>query len=66
MGYPKCYDCKFRREIPDDAHSACMNRDAIVKGHEHGIRKGWFLWPFNFDPVWVTECDGFQRKEETA
>ena len=66
MGYPKCYDCKFRRDIPGNAHSACANRDANVKGHEHGIRKGWFFWPFNFDPVWVIECDGVQRKEESA
>jgi hypothetical protein len=27
-----------------------------------GIQKGWFLWPANFDPVWLLNCDGFKRK----
>lgn len=35
-----------------------------VKGNAHGIRSGWFMWPINFDPVWLEECDGFEAKEE--
>jgi hypothetical protein len=31
-----------------------------VVGDEHGIKKGWFGWPFNFDPTWLVECDGFE------
>ena len=34
-----------------------------VTGNEHGIRNGWFAWPFNFDPVWLDACDGFKEKE---
>lgn len=26
----------------------------------HGIRMGWAAWPFNFDPVWLVACDGFE------
>lgn len=38
--------------------------DAImVKGHPHGIRSGWFNHPFNFDPTWLLECNGFEPKE---
>lgn len=33
-----------------------------VKGNEHGIRSGWFNWPYNFDPVWLESCDGFEEK----
>jgi len=33
-----------------------------VKGNPHGIRNGWFAWPFNFDPVWLEECNGFENK----
>jgi len=22
-----------------------------IKGDKHGISKGWFNWPINFDPV---------------
>lgn len=56
---PDCYQCVHRIEIPGDAHSRCNNHDAKVKGHPHGIRRGWFLWPVNFDPVWLLSCDGF-------
>lgn len=33
-----------------------------VIGDPHGIRNGWFNWPFNFDPVWLNECNGFKQK----
>lgn len=46
----KCYTCKYRGTIPGDCHSRCSNRKAKVKGNEHGIRSGWFMWPINFDP----------------
>ncbi len=35
-----------------------------VKGNPHGIRNGWFNWPYNFDPTWLLQCDGFEDKEE--
>ena len=31
-----------------------------VVGSPHGIRKGWFSWPLNFDPVWLEKCNGFE------
>lgn len=34
-----------------------------IKGNELGIRKGWFNWPFNFDPVWLENCEGFESKD---
>jgi len=58
-----CYGCVHRGNIPGDAHSCCKNGSAKVKGAEHGIKNGWFYWPFNFDPVWLEQCDGFQNKE---
>ena len=33
-----------------------------IKGHEQGIRHGWFMWPANFDPTWLLECNGFKEK----
>lgn len=88
MGKPDCYDCKFRRNLPGDAHSCCVHpaiggdsgdlimglatllsggfNDAIKKlniaADPHGVRSGWFLWPANFDPVWLQNCDGFEDK----
>ena len=34
-----------------------------VRGNAHGIRSGWFNWPYNFDPIWLDNCDGFTAKE---
>lgn len=33
-----------------------------IKGSSHGIRNGWFNWPFNFDPIWLESCSGFTPK----
>jgi hypothetical protein len=38
--------------------------DLGVKGNEHGIKNGWFCWPFNFDPVWLEACNGFTAQKE--
>jgi hypothetical protein len=43
------------------------NKEAIsklnIKGNSYGIANGWFLWPANFDPVWLENCDGFLYDE---
>jgi hypothetical protein len=36
-----------------------------ICGDPHGIRNGWFNWPYNFDPTWLKSCNGFLSKEET-
>ena len=60
---PNCYECHYRKGISGDAHSQCKNIKAEVTGHEIGIRKGWFEWPRNFDPVWLLSCDRFKKRE---
>ena len=35
-----------------------------VKGAPHGVRRGWFNWPYDFDPTWLELCDGFENKGE--
>lgn len=37
--------------------------DGKISGRSHGISKGWFAWPFDFDPVWLIDCDGYVEKE---
>lgn len=59
---PDCYQCIHRRDLTGDCHSDCMNTTAKVTGHAHGIKKGWFQWPYNFDPTWLLTCDGFAPK----
>ena len=29
---------------------------------KHGFNSGWFMWPINFDPIWLETCDGFKQK----
>ena len=36
-------------------------RPFVVEGDPHGIAKGWFMWPINFDPVWLRRCDGYEQ-----
>lgn len=59
----KCYDCKYRRNIPGDCHSAYANKVALAIGDDHGIQNGWFIHPFNFDPIWLKYCDGFEKMD---
>lgn len=33
-----------------------------IRGDPHGIRNGWFNWPLEFDPTWLLNCDGYERK----
>lgn len=28
-----------------------------------GMRRGWFSWPFNYDPVWLLSCNGFEEQK---
>ena len=36
-------------------------KELNIRGNKHGIEKGWFNWPYNFDPVWLENCDGFEN-----
>ena len=62
---PQCHLCKHVGNLPYSAHRFCQaGIDGTVRatGDELGIRKGWFDWPHNFDPVWLEECNGFDAK----
>ena len=48
----ECCSCKNRRNIPGDCHLSCVKPDPNMTGNPHGIRNGWFFYPFNFDPTW--------------
>ena len=44
------------------ANQAAIDLD--IKGDAYGIRSGWFMWPANFDPIWLRNCNGFTEKEQ--
>jgi len=39
------------------------DQELNVVGNPHGIKNGWFMFPYDFDPVWLESCDGFEKKE---
>lgn len=49
-----------RRLPPIQAASTGIN----VEGDPYGRSRGWFNWPWNFDPTWLLSCDGFEEAEE--
>lgn len=32
-----------------------------VQVNPHGLRNGWANHPINFDPIWIDNCDGFEK-----
>lgn len=63
MGKTDCYKCKNRRPIAGDTHSYCSKPDNNMTGNPHGIKNGWFNYPYNYDPIWMTnECKNFDPK----
>lgn len=57
---PDCYKCVHRLNVACSVHSRCnVGQTAKVAGHPQGIRRGWFAWPINFDPVWLLTCDSW-------
>lgn len=41
-------------------------RELNIRAASLGVRRGWFLWPLNFDPVWLENCEGYQAVEQSA
>jgi len=63
LATPDCFNCAYRGSVPGSAHISCKNLSARVEGDEWGIKNGWFLWPFNFDPAWLKDCSGYIPNE---
>ena len=41
-----------------------ISKDFGIVADTTGVRRGWFVWPFSFDPVWLKNCDKFEIKEK--
>lgn len=41
-----------------------VNGQPVIKIDPHGKAKGWAMWPFDFDPIWLSECQLFKEKSE--
>lgn len=63
----ECHHCKHKRSVPGNAHIQCVMPDMNMTGYEHGIKNGWFYYPFLFDPTWKTKmCINYEPKEEVS
>lgn len=61
----QCSNCKHKRRVPGNAHIACAKPDPAMKGDAHGIKNGWWYYPFLFDPVWnLTLCANHEPVDE--
>ncbi len=40
-------------------------RKLNIAADAHGVSHGWFMWPGNFDPVWLRSCSGFAAASES-
>lgn len=62
---PLCHSCIHRGLIPGTHHSRCLHPTPIAtvasgmapSFNPHGVARGWAAWPYNFDPIWLEECD---------
>jgi len=60
----KCNDCIFKKNVPGSAHFSCSRSSTGVSNvNKHGVEKGWFFFPFDYDPVWAEDCTGYISKE---
>ena len=59
----ECYTCSKKYNIPGECHIGCIDPDRSMTGDSHGISKGWFIYPFLFDPVWKQKlCANYNEK----
>lgn len=50
---------------PNAMISIMIPQDIKVSLNPHGVANGWCLWPFNFDQIWVDDCNSFKNKNES-
>jgi hypothetical protein len=58
----ECWTCKHKRPVPGHAHINCNNPDPCMTGDPHGIKHGWFIYPYCFDPTWKEkDCCNYEE-----
>ncbi len=65
----KCHECAYKGDIPGDAHISCQFdwKGPTPQGDLHGVRNGWYYFPFNYDPTWmIEECPNFATERDES
>jgi hypothetical protein len=59
---PNCHKCVNHDPLPMTHHIQCLEPKAQISGNARAAQKGWFHWPWNFDPIWLEECSKYEEK----
>jgi len=55
-----CKNCIYKKNVPGNTHIECTRLGCKpINVREHGVKNGWFMFPFLFDPIWAENCTGF-------
>lgn len=59
-----CHKCVYKGENPGTAHIRCRfdwknSELKSPRGNPVGIKRGWWIFPLHFDPVWGDQCEAF-------
>ena len=66
----QCRACGYKAGIPGDDHISCLfdwgkSWWVMPNGEAHGIAHGWYVFPFNYDPIWMREeCMAFSKEAD--
>lgn len=65
-----CWSCAYKRSIPGNAHIRCAfawhkSEFMMPTGQPHGVKNGWFHFPFNYDPRWMaSQCKAWSEDRD--
>ena len=66
----QCDTCAYKKRNPGTAHIRCLfdwSGKTVPAGSVHGIVKGWYMFPLNYDPVWMAEeCSAWAEEQDPA
>jgi hypothetical protein len=69
VGLP-CYGCIHHRTVPGNAHIQCVAKwtpeeigMAMRLASPHGVKHGWFYFPFLYDPIWARDWKEGQERD---
>jgi hypothetical protein len=65
--HSRCKNIDYGKELKVKALNESIifcHKNFTIKAEKIGFTNGWFYWPFNFDPSWLIECTGFEKKNK--
>lgn len=60
----ECWTCGYKEELPGSCHISCTRLFGDVQPPKAKSTK-YYLFPFNFDPIWQEEkCKGWAKERD--